>query len=88
MDGRGSGQGSDKAHIYAILNHPDVEYSNIVIICTILVYDHIASVLSDPGFIFFYVSMKLSFSWDIDSEYLYTSMYLSTSVTVLYMWIK
>lgn len=66
--------------IITILDHPKAETFDVIIIGTIIICDPMASVLFNLASTFCYVSMKFSFGWDLDYEYLDTPMYVSTLV--------
>lgn len=60
--------GNRHRQCYAILERPETEVSNVVIIGIVLIFYKFASVLFDPGFTFSYVS-TVCFWFDIFVSY-------------------
>lgn len=75
---QGNGLIGDGAHSYVFSWIPEVGTYNVVIICTLLVCDHMASVLFDTRSTFSYISSLFAVGLDL---HCYLLICVSTSVS-------
>lgn len=70
----------ERDQCYTIPGRSKAEASDLVITSTILVYDHLASILFDLGSIFSYVFVKFVLDLDLICNMLDVPIYVSTVV--------